>query len=235
MAIIEIKRTPLIIPAAILTAGISNKMKSYEPRALLKIGNDVLVERQIKTIRYYIDSEILLVVGYKANKIIRRVSGIPNVRIIENQNFDTTNAAESIRLAVNNNTQNSLLVMHGDILFNADTLKDLSFNKSFVIIDSHGQIKDREVGLSIDNNTLMNLSYDLTPKWCQIAYFTGKEYQILKSICKKEITGIENKLLFEVLNLVVGKGGLFNCIEPPKMKILEIDSMGDIYEDTNSK
>lgn len=235
MAISEIKRSPVCVPTTILSAGISNKMKSYEPRALLKIGAEVLVEKQINNIRHHMDGEILLVIGYKANKIIRKISNIKNIRIIENQNFDNTNAAESIRLAVNNNTSDRLLAIHGDILFNSDTLKEANYNKSFLLIDNSGMIKEREVGLTALNGVATNLSYDLSTKWCQIVYFAEREYKILKSLCRKDTLNMKNILLFELINVIINKGGSFICVEPSKMKILEIDSMNDLYENFNSK
>jgi choline kinase len=235
MAITEIKRPHINMPVAILAAGISNKMKSYEPRALLKIGPETLVERQIRTIRTMIDGDILLVVGYKANKIIRKVSSIRNLRIIENQNYSNSNAAESTRLAVNNNSEDRLLAIHGDICFNLETIKDLNYNKSFLVVDNNEMIKEREVGVTITDGLATNMSYDLQTKWCQIVNFAGREYQILKSLCRKDTFDMQNKLLFEIINTVIGRGGSFICYEPPKMKILEIDSMNDLYENTNSK
>lgn len=234
MATIEIKRRSPNIPVAILSAGISNKMKSYEPRSLLKINDEPIIEKQIKSIRSAIDGDILLVIGFKANKVIRKVAGFQNVRVIENQLYETTNAAESIRLSVNNNPYERLLVMHGDIVFNTETLKSLSYNKSFIIVDNAGSMNDREVGVNILGQHASNLSYDLPTKWGQIAYFCGKEYQHLKALCRKDTQDISHKLFFELVNLIIDRGGTFLCHEPAKMKIFEIDSMNDLYENTNS-
>lgn len=233
MATIEIKRRSPNIPVAILSAGISNKMKSYEPRSLLKIEEEAVVEKQIHTIRNSIDGDILLVVGYKANKVIRKVANFENVRVIENQLYLDTNAVESIRLAVNNNPYERLLIMHGDIIFNIETLKDLTYNKSFLLVDSQNRMQDREIGVNILGSYAASLSYDLKTKWCQIAYFCGKEYQHLKAICRKDSHDISRKLFFEIVNSVIDRGGNFLCHEPIKMNIFEIDSMNDLYENTN--
>lgn len=234
MATIEIKRRNPNIPVAILAAGISNKMKSYEPRSLLKVNEQLVVEKQINAIRSSIEGDILLVVGYKANKIIRKVASFENVRIVENQVYENSNAAESIRLAINNNPYERLLIMHGDIVFNAETLKDLSYNKSFVLVDNAKRIQEREIGVNILGNQASSLSYDLPTKWCQIAYFCGKEYQCLKGLCRKDTNDISHRLFFEMVNLVIDRGGAFLCHEPAKMNIFEIDSMNDLYENINS-
>lgn len=224
----EIKKKDAFIPIAILSAGISSRMKTHEPRSLLKINNKTLIEYQIETLNnVFKELEILLVVGYKSEKIIKKLQD-HNIRIIENQLFDETNAGESIRLVVNNNIHNKLLIIHGDLHFNIETLKGLNYNKSFLLIDNNLQMSDREVGMAINDNKVTNLSYGLKSKWCQIAYIQGQEYEILKQILLKDKEQIRKKVSFEIINDIINRGGSFCCIEPDKMKIIEIDCIRDI-------
>lgn len=224
----EIKKKDVFVPIAILSAGISSRMKTHEPRSLLKIHNQTLIEYQIQILNnIFKDLEILLVVGYKSEKIIKKLQG-HDIRIIENQLFDETNAGESIRLVVNNNIHDKLLIIHGDLHFNIDTLKGLNYNKSFLLIDNNLQMSDREVGIASNENKATNLSYGLKCKWCQIAYIQGQEYEILKQILLKDKEQIRKKVSFEIINDIINRGGSFNCIEPEKMKIIEIDCIRDI-------
>lgn len=214
------------ITVALLCAGIGNKIKSYEPRSLLKIDNKTLIDHQIKNIKEVFKyPDIICVTGCYANKVIRKIKKA--VRIVENQLYENTNSSESLRLAFNNSTNSKFLFIHGDIHFNPQSL-NVDFNESFIITDSSQMIKADEVGVTIVDNKASVLSYGLKTKWAQIAYFTGKEHKILSGILQKFENQDKKKLSFEVINDVINAGGRFHCYEPQKMKLLEIDRIKDI-------
>lgn len=225
---IKSKKQPKEISVAILSAGIGSRIKSYEPRCMLKIGGKTLMEHQIATIKKSIDNpDIISVIGYDAQKVIRKFND--QIKIIENQIYENTNTSESIRLAFNATKKNNFLFIHGDLLFNQDTLSDLDYNRSFVIIDTKQRIDDKEVGLTILGNKKASIfSYGLDTKWCQIAFFTGKEINIAKQIFNKFEDYHKKMLSFEILNQMINMGASFNCYEPDGMKILEIDRIKDI-------
>jgi len=212
---------------AILSAGIGPRIKSYEPRSLIKIGNKTLLEHQISAISECFEyPEIITVVGCRADRIIKKMRG--SVRIVENQIHDKTNTSESMRLAFNNSIKNNFLFIHGDLYFNASTLKNVDYDKSFVIIDNKKMITEKEVGLTIFNNRATIFSYGLPTKWCQIAYITGKELKILRNIFNKFDTTQKKMLSFEILNKMISMGAVFKCYEPSNMSILEIDRIKDL-------
>jgi len=220
------KKKENTMSVVILAAGLGKKIKSYEPRSLLKINNDFLLSHQIKNFKnYFKDPEIITVVGCHANKIIKKFNG--QTRFVENQIYDQTNSCESLRLAFNNITSERFMFIHGDVLFNMSTLK-VDYSKSFVIKDANNQLKDNEIGLTSIENNLSILSYGLEEKWAQIAYFTGKEYHLLKTIFNKFQDKDKKKLSFEIINEIVNMGGSFTCHSPEKMSIIEIDRIKDI-------
>jgi len=211
----------------ILSAGVGKRIKSYEPRSLIKIGNKTLIEHQISVLQNSFDNpDIILVTGYSTNRIIRKTKN--KVRIVENQIYDQTTSSESLRLAINNTTSNSMFFFHGDLYFNLNTLSNLKYDKSFLIVDNQNQINSKEVGITIVNKRATILSYGLTTKWCQMAYITGKEFETIKNIYLRGNETIKKMLLFEIINLAISKGGSFICHEPENMSILEIDCMRDL-------
>lgn len=224
---------PTDISVIILSAGIGSRIKSYEPRSLIKIGNKCLLEHQINCINNCFSSvEIIGVFGYLINKVIKKIGN--KIRIVENQLYATTNTSESLRLGFNNTDKNNLLFIHGDLYFNIETIKKLDYSRSFIVVDTKNKIQDKEVGVTIQSEKATMLSYGLPIKWAQMAYITGKEYKILKNIFYKFEENEKKLLSFELINKIISAGGSFYCYEPKKMNILEIDCIKDInYENFN--
>lgn len=227
------QRKKLDIAVAILSAGIGQRIKSYEPRSMIKINNYTLIDRQISIINQcFIDPEIIGVFGYECQKICKKIGD--KIRIVENQLYESTNTAESLRLAFNNTNRNKFLFLHGDLYFNKQTLLNLEYSKSFVVVDNKGMFEDKEAGLTIVNNKATIFSYGLKSKWCQIAFFTGKELKIAKQLFNKFEDSDKKMLSFEVLNNMISMGANFICYEPNGMEILEIDKIGDnMHENIN--
>ena len=216
------------IAVAILSAGIGDRIKSYEPRSMIKIGNKTLIEHQISVISScFDDPEIIAVLGHSAARVIKKLQ--KRIRVVENQLYKNTNCAESIRLAFHNTIKNNFLFIHGDLYFNMRTLSGLDYNKSFIIIDSNNRFHEKEVGVTINKSgTAEILSYGLPTKWGQIAFLTGKELKILNNIFYKFNTINKKLLSFELLNEVIMMGGTFKCYEPIDMSIIEIDCIKDL-------
>ena len=211
----------------ILSAGIGNRIKSNEPRSLIKIGNKTLLEHQIDLINNNFEKhEIIGVFGYEIEKIIRKIHG--KIRVVENQIYENTNNSESLRLAVNNTNKKNIMFFHGDLYFNDAIFKNIDFRKSFLVVDTKEMMKQKEIGITINNNKAAILSYGLPTKWCQIAFMTGKELKILKNILHK-LQGSNKKMLsFEIINKMISMGASFECYEPDNMSIIEIDCIKDI-------
>jgi len=119
--------------------------------------------------------------------------------------------------------------MHGDLWFNADTLKNLKYDKSFIVVDTQKRFENKEVGVTVDSNSKATFfSYGLDTKWCQMAFFTGKEFKIAKNLFNKFEPHHKKMLSFEVLNKMISMGASFACYEPKNMQIVEIDRIKDI-------
>lgn len=214
------------IAFGILSAGVGNKIKSYEPRSLLKISGKTIIDTQIDIIRgFFANPDIVVAVGTHANRVIKKIR--EKVRVVENQLYLTSNSAESMRLVFNNATAENFMFCHGDIVFN-DAVLHANYDKSFIIIDSNEMIKEQEVGVTQVNGKLSIMSYGLPCKWGQIAFFTGKERKLLKNIFQSFGEDHKKLLSFEIINKVVAAGGKFECYEPKKMKIKEVDRIKDI-------
>lgn len=222
-----------VVQVIILAAGAGARTRSYEPRCLLKYEGKTLLDYQLAAVNeVLIKNEISIVGGVESNKIIKKLDN--NIRFIENQLYENTNSGESLRLGINNSLLDNVLFFHGDLIFHSNIFDGVNFDKSFILIDSSGQISEKEVGATVVENKLTVLSYNLPIKWCQIAYFSKPECDILKKLLVKQDFDTKYLLTFEILNKMIELGAEFQCFDIKNNFIKEIDSLKDMNnEDTN--
>tara|TARA_R100000951_G_scaffold46406_1_gene39463 strand:- start:10979 stop:11704 length:726 start_codon:yes stop_codon:yes gene_type:complete len=215
------------VSVVILNAGMGARIKSCEPRSLIKIENKPIIDWQLDSINFaFSKPDIVTVVGCKPQGVFKKFG--EKIRIVENQLYETTNNSESLRLGFNAGLSSNFMFFHGDLVFNRELLSDLDYQNSFVVTDSTGMIRKNEVGLTEVDGNLSVLSYGLEKKWCQIAFFTGKEFNLLRSVFNKFNSTNKKMLSFELINLIISEGGSFKCIEPKSMNILEVDTIKDV-------
>ena len=223
----KIKKSSFSTGVALLCAGLGNRIRSNEPRSLIKIGGKCLLNWQLDTLRsIFFKPNILVGVGVDSQKIMKKFSG--EISFIENQLYKDTGSFETFRLLVNACTDDSLLLVHGDLYFDGSILHDADFSKSFVVLDTSGSIGDMEVGITSVNSKVSILSYGLPNKKTQNTFFTGKELAILRQLCYKANEDSKSLLTFEIINSIITKGGSFKLHKPDKTFIVEIDYMKDI-------
>ena len=211
----------VIIPAA----GMGRRMKSYGPKSLIKIGNSTIVKNQISLVRSYIpNANIILVCGFQAAVLMNATPN--NIIKVENEKYNETNVVRSIGMGLRAiNDCAKVLIMYGDLVFNAETIKSISFESSSIIIANKTMGQD-EVGCIINKNSLQHLMYDLPNKWGQIAIFVDQELKLLQQMCWDHKN--HGKFGFEIINNIIQQGGNFKCIENDNIKIIDIDSSKDI-------
>lgn len=219
------RRISIIIPAA----GLGSRMKSYGPKSLIKIKDSTtIIENQLKHIfKYFYKPQVILVTGFKSDKIENFLSD-KRIDIVKNDAWETTNVGYSIMLGMTKVKHKNLIILNGDLVFNAWALKAPFGIYSMLLVDKLGYMKDEEVGCLISNSEVINVMYDLPQKWAQISYFTGKEFELLKYNIAKSGDDYPFRFTFEIINDIIGDGGKFFAHSPPRMKITDIDSSKDL-------
>ncbi len=208
------KKTDFII----LAAGIGNRTKSYGTKSLWYIDDKTLIETQINTIKkVYPESNIYIIIGFEADKIISL--NLP-VSLIENQLYEQQGQLGSLRLGFLS-TKNDVVIIHGDILFNEDTIVNI-IGKSKLIIDSKKRMSDGTVGIRYSNK-VENINYCWDTKWAQICYLSGFELELMRQFC---LNTDNNKLLtYEGLEWIINSNGKLEVSEPEKAKFREINEI----------
>lgn len=117
--------------AIILAAGKGTRLKKYTknlPKGMLDFNGKTIIERQIELYKSVGIKEIIIVRGYKAEKIT-----YPNVKYFLNENFETTNMVSSLFCA-NEAFNSEIIVSYSDILFEREMLLELMKSKKQVSI-----------------------------------------------------------------------------------------------------
>ena len=212
----------IIIPAA----GSGRRMKSYGPISLVQIKPNVtLVDYQLKAIRKKLrPKEIIIVVGYHANKIMNY---LPNDIIkVENERYEHTNVVRSIGMALRACTTNNVLIIYGDLAFNDATLEIDHLERSAVITDNSNITSADEVGCVIHEDKIENIFYNIEPRWAQVVYIREPVLSVFKKICwdanKAKYFG------YEVLNELLTRNIVIQNYTPPNIKTIDIDTSKDL-------
>lgn len=217
---------PKIINFVILAAGIGYKMRSYEPRSLLKFDKIPLIIHQIKEIQKLESKEfcprIFVITGYRGDRISKKLAKekviIVNVDEYEKSNqYGSIRALKFIHTSMYGRPLDNIFLIHGDIYFQTD-LGALPYDSSFILYDTKDRFKAKEVGVNIGDG-LGSLSYGAKTKWCQMAYVNDPEMKLMNN---NEDRFEDFMLTFEVINQIVNSGGRFETILY-EGKIFEID------------
>jgi hypothetical protein len=124
--------------------------------------------------------------------------------------------------------------MHGDLVISYEIFNSINLNSSFILVDSMNKFEEKEVGVTVVDGKVSVLSYNLPVKWCQIAYFTGEEMNILRKLLIRQDFNSKYILTFEIINKVIELGGSFKSYDIGTSFIKEIDSLKDINNETTS-
>lgn len=189
--------------AILLSAGVGERTRGQGPCPLFSIGEKTLLDYQIESLKP-LKCDVLTVLGFSSNKVFAKVQS--DFYYIENEQFDTTTSAESLRLALKETDENEVLVIDGNCLFNRRTIK-LDYSESFVL---YGKRKKGKLSIT-HNDYLENISYGLMNSWNGISFFKGEVlaalrqrleekrglllYEYINSICNRNIRAYEREVL----------------------------------------
>ena len=215
----------VVIPAA----GIGQRMKDKNPKSLIQLPDYTLIEHQIETIwSQFPKAEIIIVTGFSSYKVENAIQNYP-VRVVYNPIFETTNVAFSIGLGLRATVSNHVLIIHGDLFFNKESISHIVDGNSKILVDTAKTFDNREVGFVIDENTkVTNLSYGLPQKWAQITYLKGRELDLFKPICYNE--DAVRWFGYEALNAMLEKGGVLETHEVNSSYVIDLDTQQDVQK-----
>ena len=108
----------------ILAAGTGSRLKDLtktKPKCLVELLNKPILDYQLEILNKFDFSDIYLIGGYKKELIINR-----NIKILTNENYDTTNMVYTLFKAKELFQQSEdILISYGDIIYTKDVISNL--------------------------------------------------------------------------------------------------------------
>ncbi len=192
----------------LLGADVEPRRKSYGPKSLLTLDNKYnVIEHQIDAVKnVFPKADIILVAGFQAQSVVNK--GYP-IRIVENPFFEETSDVEQIRLGINASVSRKVLIVSGDLVFDAHSIHGIDTHGSCILYKECIN-DDESLGITQNRDVLEHITYKLPNKWLYNLYLEEKELICLKKFLK---TKERSKLLFfEAVNYLVDSGSILKAI-----------------------
>jgi GTP:adenosylcobinamide-phosphate guanylyltransferase len=210
-------------------------MKSYGPTPLININGKCLIDLQIEIIKKcFTKYEIILCVGFDADKIskyIRSKHKNVNIRLIENQLYNSCNSCEAVRLAINNTLNNKILIFDGSLLINKKALSLINTDTNCILTECMPS-ENLEIGVNVNSeNNAQHFSFGAYKTWSEILHICGEEtLEYLRKFLNHADS--KKKFVFESLNDLLKNKQKIICIENkfPIYKINNIKTYHHIKE-----
>ena len=144
-----------MIQAVILAAGMGTRLGRPFPKPLTPLSDGrTIMEQQIDNLRqvFGADVRITTVVGFKLDLILE---AFPDVTYIYNEAYDQTNTNRSLLKALRLSTEDGVLWMNGDVVFDPQVLEKvrdvMESDTSFICVDT-AAVGDEEVKYTVDDD-----------------------------------------------------------------------------------
>lgn len=184
--------------AIILAAGVGNRLRGYtdDPKCLIEINGKTLIRRYLEALQEVNINEVVIVVGYKKEKIMEAVnkisfSGI--VRFVENPEYELGSILSLWK--VGEELNEDVVLMDGDVFFEKEVLITLvkSHFKNCLIMDTTSENSGEEVMAGIKTNKVVAFErgligdYGLIGEWVGFIKISKEATIFLKLILGEKI------------------------------------------------
>lgn len=143
-------RKPTVI---ILSAGVGSRLGNPYPKGLTSLGNgETIFSRQLRQFREF-SLRIIVVVGFKKDLVME---ADPNVLFAYNANFDTTNTSKSLLCGLRHISDQDVLWINGDVVFEIGIIRDLLQEDGSWVVVNNAHVGEEEVKYTTDQNGYIN-------------------------------------------------------------------------------
>mgnify|MGYP001458291209 CR=1 FL=1 len=179
----------------ILAAGMGKRLGKHtqdQTKGMVKVNGITLIERAINTLVRHNITRIVIVVGYKGDKLRRFIkSKYPNLDIVFTNNpiYDTTNNIYSLWLAKKYLIQEDTILLESDVIFEDKILKGLmeSPHKNLAVVAKYESWMDGTVTLVDGDDNITNFISKKNFDWDKVKHYykTVNIYKFSKEFCER--------------------------------------------------
>jgi|APSaa5957512535_1039671.scaffolds.fasta_scaffold14800_4 L-glutamine-phosphate cytidylyltransferase len=221
--------------AIILAAGKSSRLYPItlnKPKGLLEIGDRTILDRLIRQFRDAGINEILIVVGYKKEKIKRHLGH--HVRYSEYDDFNMTNNLHTL-WSVRHELDTDVIISFSDLVLHDDVITKLIQSQGDIVmtVDTK-QVLDGTMRVEVDNNKLLSIktttSENASGNFIGIAKLNSDGCKRLISEMKNLITENFDDYFTLAIDNISRRGEIVNYCDVSGLLWREIDTEEEYNE-----
>jgi choline kinase len=159
--------------AIVLCAGRGGRLRPLtdeRPKCLFEVGGQSILERCLAALRGAGLGDVLIVTGYRSGAVEAeaRRSGWPAPLFVANPDYESTNTAVSLRLALAASPGLDCVQVNGDVVFDGGLLGDLLRHPvaNAVVVDDSGRLAAEEVKVAARDGLVARIGKHLEPADC---------------------------------------------------------------------
>jgi len=225
--------------AIILNSGMGKRMyplTKNKPKCLIKINGNTILGHEIENLLHFGIRDIIITTGpfgIKIKNFIKSKFRHLNVKYVKNNNYKSTNAIYSLWLT-RNITDDNIILMHGDMVFERKLLGKLLDKKYHNCVLVNNKIKPpiKDFKGEIKNNLIKKISVDIFGK---NAFFMAPIYKFSKYDFNLWLKEIKKFVKNEKVNVYAEEAlnNLFNKIKLHPIYFgdefcMEVDDLEDL-------
>lgn len=151
--------------AIILAAGKGTRLNGVDlkPKCLFEVGGRTLLDRQVSALAEAEISDIVLVLGFEAERIRRHCP--PNTSFVINSRFEETSSLYSLWLA-RDHLLEGFVVLNCDVLFHPQLLAKLisSTREDALLVDfANSELGEEEMKVKVSDGRVVDIRKDMDP------------------------------------------------------------------------
>ena len=227
--------------ALILAAGMGNRLGEYtkdNPKCLVEVNGKSILEYQLEALRENGIKDIVIVVGYKGDKIKDFVKNHKfknlNIKLVDNKEFESSNSSYSFALASDKVKDEPYIHLNCDIVFLPSLIKKLIESKyeNVIVLDKKIKLSDNMEQVHLEEDKIIHMQNTLLEgaigKAAGVAKFSPRNISWIKKRAERYIAkGDKNQNYYGIIREAV-KHLDFYGLDPGDETLFEVNSVDDL-------
>lgn len=209
--------------ALILNSGLGKRMgrlTSEHPKCMTEISvNETILSRQLKLLSEAGIKEVVMTTGYFDEIIIKYCKSLKlpiHYTFVNNPEYSSTNYIYSIYCAKDQLQDDDIILLHGDLVFEASVLEDiLSFDKSCMKVSSTNPLPEKDFKAVVQEGKVKKVGIEFISHAMEAQAFyklKREDWEVwLDKICEFCVNGQSNVYAEEAFNEVSDRCVIYAC------------------------